>query len=76
VGSAFRRIFTGSPRLRIVGLAAALFLLNASLTFQSAWPTPGIRWRGVLSIELAAFILVLVAASRRLGAPSRRVLGW
>jgi Sulfatase len=76
VGSAFRRI---SARLRpsgIAGLAAAIFLLNVSLTFQSAWPTPGIRWRGVLSIELAAFILVLVAASRWLGAPSRRVLWW
>jgi sulfatase-like protein len=70
VGSAFRRI------LAVASLAVAVFLLNASLTFQSAWPTPGIRWQGVLSIELAAFILVLVAASRRLGAPSRRALGW
>jgi Sulfatase len=67
VGSAFRRI---------VGLAVAIFLLNVSLTFQSAWPTPGIRWRGMLSIELAAFILVLVAGSRWLGAPSRRALWW
>jgi hypothetical protein len=71
---------TGNNRdvqtLRVIGLALAVFLLNASLTFQSAWPTPGIRWRGVLSIELAAFILVLVAASRWLGAPSRRALRW
>jgi hypothetical protein len=59
-----------------LALAVATFLLNASLTFQSAWPTPGIRWRGMLSIELAAFILVLVAASRLLGPPSRRVLRW
>src|SRR5438477_1074011 len=58
------------------GLALAVFLLNASLTFQSAWPTPGIRWRGVLSIELVAFLLVLVAASRSLGAPSHRALRW
>lgn len=63
-------------RLHFVGLAVAVFLLNASLTFQSAWPTPGIRWRGVLSIELAAFILVLLAASHRFGAPSRRALRW
>ena len=62
--------------MRIAGLAVALFLLNASLTFQSAWPTPGVRWRGVLSIELAAFILALVVARRRLGAPSRRALWW
>ncbi|HUC41559.1 MAG TPA: sulfatase-like hydrolase/transferase [Gemmatimonadales bacterium] len=67
VGSAFRRI---------LAVSIALFLLNASLTFQSAWPTPGIRWRGVLSIELAVFILVLVAVSRSVGAPSRRALGW
>ena len=62
--------------LRVIGLAIAVFLLNASLTFQSAWPTPGIRWRGVLSIELAVFILALVSASRWLGAPSRRALRW
>lgn len=60
----------------MIGLAVAVFLLNASLTFQSAWPTPGIRWRGVLSIELAVFLLVLAAASRWLGAPSRRTLRW
>jgi hypothetical protein len=69
-GSGFRRIWSS------VALVIALFLLNASLTFQSAWPTPGIRWRGVLSIELAAFVLVLAAVARRLGAPSRRVLWW
>ncbi len=65
---------TGKPwpsRLRFAGLAAALFLLNASLTFESAWPTPGIRWRGALSIELVAFVLLLMAARPWLGAPSR-----
>jgi hypothetical protein len=73
--------------LRLLALAAAVFLLNASLTFQSAWPTPGIRWRGSLSIELAAFVLMLLAArpwlarrsSKRvnaIGAPSRRAIGW
>ena len=81
---------SGHPRRRIidsVGLAVAVFLLNASLTFESAWPTPGIRWRGALSIELVAFVLVLLAAqpwlARRspkgvggLGAPSRRVRWW
>ena len=67
---------TANATLRFAGLAVAVFLLNASLTFQSAWPTPGIRWRGALSIELAAFILVLVTAARWLGAPSRRALWW
>ena len=65
---------TGNAWLRSVGLAAAVFLLNASLTYESAWPTPGIRWRGMLSIELAALLFVLVAASRSAGAPSRRML--
>jgi hypothetical protein len=69
VASAFRRT-------SFLGIAVALFLLNASLTFESAWPTPGIRWQGLLSIELAVFILVLAAASSRLGAPSSRALLW
>jgi hypothetical protein len=76
VGSAFRRIFAASSWIHVIALAVALFLLNASLTFDSAWPTPGVRWRGLISIELAAFILILVAASRRLVAPSRRALMW
>ena len=42
-----------TPALRVIGLVAALFLLNASLTFVSAWPTPGVLWHGALSIELA-----------------------
>ena len=50
------------PGFRIFGILAAVFLLNASLSFESAWPTPGIRWRGALSTELVAFVLVLLAA--------------
>ena len=69
------RVKTGNRLLRSLGLAAAVFLLNASLSFQSAWPTPGIRWRGALSIELAAFVLVLLAVRAWLGAPSHRALG-
>ncbi|MSO62627.1 MAG: hypothetical protein EXQ50_11145 [Acidobacteria bacterium] len=90
VGSSFKRISSGNLRLRVInilGLAVAVFLLNASLTFESAWPTPGIRWRAVLSIEFAAFVLLLLAArpwlARRSpkgvggsGAPSRRALWW
>ena len=76
---------TAHPWLRSSGLAAGLFLLNASLSFQSAWPTPGIRWRGALSIELVVFVLVLLAArpwlARRSpkgagGAPSRHAIRW
>jgi hypothetical protein len=43
-------------------LAAALFVLNASLTFRSLWPTPAVRWTGELSVELAAAIVVGIAA--------------
>jgi Sulfatase len=57
-------------------LGAALLLLNASLTFQSIWPTPAILWRGTLSIELAVFILVLVSLRRRLDPPSPLTLRW
>jgi hypothetical protein len=52
-------------------LAAALFVLNVTLTFESAWPTPGIRWRGALSIESAVLVLILMAAGRWY-LPSRR----
>jgi len=62
--------------LRWITLAAAVFLLNASLTFLNAWPTPAIRWRGALSIELAVLILVLAWASQPLGPPSRAALRW
>jgi len=38
---------------RALVAAAAVALLNASLSFQNIWPTPAIRWEGELSIELA-----------------------
>src|SRR5260221_2094902 len=59
-----------------MALAAALVLLNASLSFSNVWPTPAIRWQGELSVELAVCVLALAVASRWLGPPSRRVLGW
>jgi hypothetical protein len=71
---------TGNPgpgRLRVLGLAAAVFLLNASLTFESAWPTPGIRWRGALSLELAVLVLLFLAARPWPGARlSRPAIRW
>jgi hypothetical protein len=57
-------------------LVCALALLNASLTFRNVWPTPGIEWRGDLSIELAVFVLGLALASRRFGAPPRWLITW
>jgi len=58
---------------RVAALFAALFLLNASLTFESAWPTPGVRWRSSVSIELLACVVALLVAHSAL---SRRGLRW
>jgi hypothetical protein len=56
-------------------LAAALLILNASLTFQSLWPTPGVRWTGELSIELAVALgLGIVAVLARVPLTTRRAL--
>ena len=54
-------------------LAAALVLLNASLTFENVWPTPRITWGSALSIELALAVLVLAAAHRQASRLSRIV---
>jgi hypothetical protein len=40
-------------------VAAALVLLNASLTFTNIWPTPKIEWANALSLELAVAVLLL-----------------
>jgi len=59
---------------RIAGLAtlvAALWLLNAALTFHNVWPTPAIEWRGEWSVELALLVLGLAAWTRWRGAPGR-----
>ena len=50
---------TAKSWARWSALVAALLLLNASLTFQNAWPTPAVRWQNALSIELAALVLAL-----------------
>jgi phosphatidylglycerophosphate synthase len=55
-------------------LAAALLLLNASLTFRSVWPTPGVRWTGEVSIELALGLVILIVVTSRIGAFSRQRL--
>src|SRR5581483_399236 len=53
-----------------------IVLLDASLSFENIWPTPAIWWKGALSIELAACLLLLAAAVRLAGRPSRRLLRW
>lgn len=40
----------------------ALLLLNASLTFENVWPTPGITWGSAVSVELAISVLLLAVA--------------
>jgi hypothetical protein len=59
----------------IARLAAALLFLDASLTFQSLWPTPAVRWTGELSIELGVALLLLALGAWR-GVPltSRRAV--
>jgi hypothetical protein len=64
----------GPPWLRWITLAAALVLLNASLTFGNIWPTPAIRWQAELSVELALCVLALALAGGWLGRPSPAVL--
>ena len=61
---------------RAFATGAALALLNASLSFQNLWPTPAIRWEGELSVELAACLLLLLAARRWRGPPSRGAIRW
>jgi hypothetical protein len=58
---------------RWIALAAALIVLNLSLSFANVWPTPAITWQGELSVELALCILVLAITSR-FGAASRTLL--
>ena len=59
---------------RWAGAAAALILLNLSLTFENVWPTLRVRSTWELSLEVAACVLGLVVARRWLGAPSRVML--
>ena len=52
-------------RLHGFVLVAAVLLLDVSLTFHNIWPTPAISWRGEISAELAAYMLILIGVSRR-----------
>ena len=58
--------------LRRAAPLAALFLLNASLTFYDDWPTPNVQWYGHLSAELAAAVLLLALIVRRAAGEARR----
>ena len=65
-----------TARVRQAGMvAAALLLLNASLAFENVWPTPAVRWRGLLSVELAVLVLLLAALAAFRAAWPRRIAG-
>jgi hypothetical protein len=51
-----------------------LVVLDASLSFASLWPTPGIRWTGQLSVECAVLLAGLALAWHLRGRPPVWVL--
>lgn len=59
---------------RWIALAAALVLLNASLTFLNVWPTPAIEWSSAFSIEAALCVLGLALVGALSGAVPRRLV--
>ena len=64
------------PGARWLGLAAALMLLNVSLTFANIWPTLGVRLNGDLSVEVALCVLGLVIARQWRDGPFPGTLRW
>jgi hypothetical protein len=60
--------------MRWLVLAAALIVLNLSLTFANAWPTLFIRLTGAVSVEVAVLVLVMTISTSWLGPPSRAIL--
>jgi hypothetical protein len=61
-------------RFSWLGFAAGLVVLDASLSFSSLWPTPGIRWTGQLSVECAVLLAGLALAWHLRGRPPAWVL--
>jgi hypothetical protein len=57
------------PRSSWLAAAAGLVILDASLSFASLWPTPGIRWTGQLSVECAVLLAGLALAWHLRGRP-------
>ena len=52
--------------------AVALFALNFALSFHNIWPTPWIKARPELSVEIAALVLMLAFHQQWFGKASRR----
>ncbi len=49
----------------IAALAVAGVVVNGMLSYVNAWPTPGIRPAGLLSVELAVVVLLVALLARR-----------
>jgi hypothetical protein len=49
---------------RFLVLCGALFILNLALTFHNHWPTLGIQFVPVISLDLAVILLLLVLQTR------------
>jgi hypothetical protein len=60
---------SGNPGRRRAMAAAALLILNASVTFENIWPTPVVTWRGAISVELAVVLLGAAILTARGPAP-------
>jgi phosphoglycerol transferase MdoB-like AlkP superfamily enzyme len=69
-------VVASSSVKRILSAAAAVAVLNASLSFLNIWPTPAFLWSGQISVECAVFLLLLLAFERMLGTPSRAAIRW
>jgi len=74
--AALRLAAVTKTSMRWISMAAALVLLDASLTFTNVWPTLAVRWHGGLSIELAVCLLGLAAFTRWNRQLSRAALAW
>ena len=61
---------------RGLALAAAVWLLDASLAFQNVWPTPLLKWAGELSVEWGVLLILIVAGQLCFGPLSRGALRW
>ena len=60
---------------RLLGVTAAVILLNASVTFENVWPTPSIRLGRTVSIELCVVMLAMMR-TRPAARASWRAIPW
>jgi hypothetical protein len=61
---------------RALSTVGAIAVLNASLSFRNLWPTPAFVWSGEISVECAAFLLLMLGAEQVIGKPTRAAIRW